>query len=227
MAEPPELLRNTTIGIEGETSPDRVIDGDDLLVTPGLIDAHANTSVHLATGLAQDVPVAEWMDRALGPVSRSMTRDDRHAGSQLGILEAMRSDVTTIAEYTTEVGDMVEAVHLPARLRVVAIATINVVTDRDDEGTYELDRTTGTAARHRGEALFERLNGHNRATAIYGPQALDMVTEETLLDIASRARKHERHLCLHVAQGSRERDADGHRSGDVTPRERPHRLAGS
>ncbi len=215
--ERPGLLTDTTIGItDGEivylgdraslpTSPRRTIDGADLLVIPGLVDAHAHTGLRLAAGIAQDVPEIEWMTHALGPVTREMDDDDRIAGARLGVLEAIQSGVTTVAEYAGEVRSLIETVHLPAGLRVVGIETINEVAARPEGDMYELDRGVGEAARQRAEALFEWVADVPRCSAMYGPQALDMVTLETMDELFERATDTGRRLCIHLAQGGRER----------------------
>ena len=213
----PGLRTTTSIGIEdGEisfvghrssmpTSPDRTIDGSDLFVRPGLIDAHAHTGLRLASGLAQDVPEIEWMTHALGPVAQVMDAQDHVIGSRLGVLEAILSGVTTIAEYTSDVQTLIEEVHLPAGLRVVAIETINEVVDRPEDGPYELSAEAGDTDRARADALVQWSTTEPRCHPMYGPQALDMVTLETMDELFDKAASTGHRLCVHLAQGGRER----------------------
>lgn len=191
---------------EADRRADTVVDGRDLFVTPGLIDAHAHTSHRLAVGLAQDVPELEWMDRALGPVGATTTDADRVAGSRLAVLEAVAAGVTTLCEYASDVRSLVEAVHEPVGIRTVAVETVNEVTDRPDDGqVYALDRSAGAAARDRAHDLIDWAADHPRVTAMYGPQALDMVTPETMDALVEAARSTGHRLHVHVAQGGRER----------------------
>lgn len=212
------LHTDTTIAIDdgeivhvGATRPrdrraETVIDGTDLLVLPGLVDAHAHTGHRLAVGLAQDVPEIEWMDRALGPVGSVATDADRRVGSRLAILEAIAAGVTTLCEYGASVRSLIEDIHQPAGIRTVAVETINEVADRpDDGGRYVLDREVGAPARQRTERLLEWAAHTDRVEAMYGPQALDMVTPETMDAIVADAREADRQIHMHVAQGGRER----------------------
>jgi len=96
-----------TAGFDGD--PDRLLDGSGTLTLPGLVDVHAHTGLTLARGAAQDVPEIEWMNLALGPLSEAMTPDDRIAGARLGVLESVRSGVTTLGEYAEGVGARIEA----------------------------------------------------------------------------------------------------------------------
>jgi 5-methylthioadenosine/S-adenosylhomocysteine deaminase len=155
------------------------------------------------------------MNRALGPIANRITAEDEIVGSRLGVLEAVRAGVTTVAEYAGEVGRLVEEVYRPLGVGVVAIETINEVPDdRSDLGpreTYPFDREQGEAALDRAEALFERYTDDPLVEPAYGPQALDMVSPDLLDEICERARnrgrdgEHGRDVHVHVAQGERER----------------------
>ena len=110
-----------------EAAADRVVDAEGCAVTPGLVDAHAHTSLALLRGTAQDVPEIEWMRRTLGPFAAAMDDEDRVVGCRLGVLEAVASGVTTICEYASDVSTLVEEVYGPLGVRVVATETVNEV----------------------------------------------------------------------------------------------------
>jgi 5-methylthioadenosine/S-adenosylhomocysteine deaminase len=185
---------------------DQVIDGTDHLTMPGLVNAHVHTHETLLRGAAQDVPEAEWMDHALSPFVSQLNDDDRICGCKLGVLEAVRCGATTIGEYAAGVADLIEAVYRPYGVRVAATETINMV-DRestDPSETYVFDEASGEAALARNEALFDQYGDGGLVTAMYGPQALDMVSLELLSEIRDRATEHDRRIHMHVAQGGRE-----------------------
>lgn len=190
---------------------DRVIDATDAAVVPGLVDAHVHTPLTLLRGGAQDLPEIEWMDRGLGPLAHHMDDRDRTVGCRLGVLEAIRSGVTTFGEHTRGVERLVEEVYRPAGVRVAAAETINEVGDggegHDPRNPYPFDRGRGEAAFDRAEALFERYGGDGErlVTPIYGPQALDMVSPELLERVRRRADERDASIHMHVAQGERER----------------------
>lgn len=141
-------------------SADRVIDAAGAAVLPGLVDTHVHTPLTLLRGGAQDLPEIEWMDRGLGPLARHLDERDRIVGSRLGVLEAIRSGVTTFGEFAQGVERLVEEVYRPAGVRVAAAETINEVGDggegHDPRDPYPFDRERGEAAFERTEALFER-----------------------------------------------------------------------
>ncbi|MFU8869335.1 amidohydrolase family protein [Natronococcus sp.] len=215
-----DILEDATIGIDGgrlayvgssdafDGQPERTIDGDGLVATPGLVNVHAHTDLTLLRGAAQDVPEIEWMNRALGPLSAAMEPEDRTAGARLGVLEALHSGVTTVGEYARDVDDLVEDVYGPMGVRAVATETINAVDGpTDDLGPdepYPLSEEQGWAALERNEALFDACTDRDRVSALYGPQALDMVPRGLLEEIRERAERHDRGIHMHVAQGERE-----------------------
>ncbi|WP_255191467.1 amidohydrolase family protein [Natronobeatus ordinarius] len=194
---------------EFDGEADRTIDGAGRVTMPGLVNVHVHSGLTLVRGGAQDVPEIEWMNRALGPLSESMTPADHVAGARLGVLEALRSGVTTVGEYAADVARLVEAVYDPMGLRVVATETINAVgeskADLGPDDPYPLEAEAGWRGLERNEALFETYAAHDRVSALYGPQALDMVPRALLEEIRDRAETHDRGVHMHVAQGDRER----------------------
>jgi len=185
-----------------------VVDASDAVVMPGLVNAHTHMAHTLLRGGAQDVPEIEWMNRALGPLSAHADEADRVVGTRLGVLEAIRGGATTIAEYASEVGTLVEQVYQPLGVDVVAIETINEMPDeRDDLGPRELypfDREQGDRALARADRLFEQFGGEPLVTPAYGPQALDMVSADLLQTVQAHAHERDAKLHLHTAQGERE-----------------------
>ena len=194
---------------EFEGSPDRIIDGSDHVTTPGLVDAHVHTGMALLRGGAQDVPEIQWMNKALGPLGRQLTPEDRVAGTKLGVLEGLRAGTTTFGEYAGHVGRLVEEVYQPWGVRVAATETINEVSDeREDLGPrepYPFDRKKGEEALSRAEKLFDAYAGDSLVTPMYGPQALDMISPDLLETIFERADEQDARVHVHVAQGRRER----------------------
>ncbi|MCH8108822.1 MAG: amidohydrolase family protein [Chloroflexi bacterium] len=187
----------------------RVIDGSNHVTMPGLVNVHFHSTMTLLRGGAQDVPEIEWMNRAVGPLSRHVTEDDQIVGSKLAVIEGLRSGTTTFAEYTGNVGRLVENVYLPFGARVVATETINeVVRDRahlKPTDLYTFDPSIGETALQRAEDLFDKFQGEKLVKCMYGPHALDMMSMDLLKAVTDRAIKRGCGMQMHVAQGGRER----------------------
>jgi 5-methylthioadenosine/S-adenosylhomocysteine deaminase len=215
------IIQDGCITIEGDTivsvgktsqirykSADIVIDGSNHVTMPGLVDAHTHTGLTLLRGCAQDLPEIEWMNKALGPLARHMRTEDRICGSKLGVLEGMRSGTTTFSEYCKNVSKIVNDVYLPFGARVVATETINEVSQEkraNSDRLYGFDRSKGEEALKRTEELFREYKNENMVTCLYGPQALDMISLETLQIVKTLAHDRQCGIHMHVAQGERER----------------------
>jgi 5-methylthioadenosine/S-adenosylhomocysteine deaminase len=75
----------------------RVVDCSGKAVLPGLIDAHVHTCQQLARGLADEVPVAEWLDRIV-PFEAEMDERDVHVSVLAACLEMIKSGTTGFME---------------------------------------------------------------------------------------------------------------------------------
>ncbi|MFP3872256.1 MAG: amidohydrolase family protein [Candidatus Natronoplasma sp.] len=209
-------IKNGAVGIEenelvfvgksrelNEKDYEEIIDGSNHITMPGLVDAHIHTGLSLLRGAAQDVPEKEWMNQALGPIARHMDEEDKIASSRLTVLEALRCGTTTFAEFSEGVKELIDDVYLPYSVRVAVAETINEVAGSRNE-LYELESSKEKLQEN--EQLFEDYEEVSLVEPLYGPQALDMVTSETLKEIKRRAESENRKIHMHVAQGGRERE---------------------
>ena len=186
-----------------------IVEGKNQISMPGLINTHFHSSSTLLRGGAQDVPEIEWMNKAIGPLAQSLTTEDRILGSQIGVLEGIRSGTTTFAENTRDVDSIIDKSHLKFGSRVVAAETINEISSNrvnlHPRDLYEYDKEKGEGELKTCEALFNKYQGNELISCMYGPQALDMVSLDLLSTIYERAREQEAMIHMHVAQGGRER----------------------
>ncbi len=217
------IIKEGAVGIEGDTityvgsskdlnykQADILIDGTKHVVMPGMVNSHIHTSMQLLRGGAQDLPEIEWMNKGIGPLAKHLTKDDIILGSKLGVLEGIRTGTTTFSEYTKNVEELVEKVYLNYGARVVATETINEVAQKDRSklkptDLYELDVAKGDLALRRNEDIFTKFKKSDLVSCLYGPQALDMVSIDTLSEIKRRAIENNSRIHMHVAQGERER----------------------
>src|SRR5262245_9215288 len=76
-----------------------VIDADDDLVIPGLVDAHTHIAMTLFRGLADDLPLHIWLERHVWPAERRFIHPDTvRLGGRLGVAELLTSGVTTLCD---------------------------------------------------------------------------------------------------------------------------------
>jgi len=70
------------------------IDGSDCIAIPGLINCHTHAGMTMMRGVADDMPLMEWLETKIWPMEAKMTPDDIYWGTKLAALEMIRGGVT-------------------------------------------------------------------------------------------------------------------------------------
>ena len=183
----------------------RLIDLRDKVVLPGFIDAHMHTSECGLRGLAQDT--GYWMMYGLGPFEAQLEREDRIAGTQLAVLEALRAGTTTFSEFSRRPDHLCNFLR-KAGVRVNITVTIREAVDRiyAPGELYEFDSALGEATLQTCLDIFNRYHdtANGRFTVMFGPQAADFVSEKLLVKVKAAAVTAGTKIHMHVQQGDRE-----------------------
>ncbi|WIV66015.1 amidohydrolase [Natrialbaceae archaeon AArc-T1-2] len=98
---------------------DRTLDATDSLVTPGFVNGHCHVAMTLLRGYADDKPLEAWLREDIWPAEGELTADDVRAGTELGVLEMIKSGTTAFADmyfFVPTIADVVEEAGLRARL---------------------------------------------------------------------------------------------------------------
>jgi 5-methylthioadenosine/S-adenosylhomocysteine deaminase len=74
-------------------------DGMNTYVFPGLINTHTHLYQCLLKGLGSDLALENWWPSTIAPVGLALREKHVEAGVSLGLLEGIRSGVTTIADF--------------------------------------------------------------------------------------------------------------------------------
>ena len=88
------------VGNQGEASPDadRTIDAKGGLILPGLINGHTHAAMSLFRGLADDLPLMDWLNHYIFPAERKMDKDFVFTGTLLAAAEMILSGTTTFCD---------------------------------------------------------------------------------------------------------------------------------
>ena len=157
-----------------------VLNAGNCLVMPGLINTHSHLAMTVLRGIADDLPLMEWLENHIWPVEMEyMNRETVRLGTELAAAEQLLGGVTT----TTDMylfGNEVSAVLSDAGMRaVVAEALIGFPTPR-------CKTTEEMQAKQR--ELIEEYKDHPMITpsvaahAPYSVQATDLVAEAELAE---------------------------------------------
>lgn len=80
--------------LETRWEPDKRIDLPDMLLMPGLVNAHTHAAMTFLRGLADDMPLMEWLQRRVFPAEKALTPHIVRVGSLLGFAEMLRTGTT-------------------------------------------------------------------------------------------------------------------------------------
>ncbi|HXV43473.1 MAG TPA: amidohydrolase family protein, partial [Anaerolineae bacterium] len=85
--------------IEAAYDPATVIDCQNCIISPGLINAHTHASMTLLRGLADDLRLDVWLYGYMMPVEREFVDHNfSYTGALLACAEMIRSGVTTFCD---------------------------------------------------------------------------------------------------------------------------------
>ncbi|MCY4156155.1 MAG: TRZ/ATZ family hydrolase [Gammaproteobacteria bacterium] len=102
----------------------RRIDRPNHILMPGLVNAHTHAGMTLLRGYADDLPLQKWLQEHIWPAeSQHMSEDFVRAGTELAIIEMLRSGTTCFADMYFFQDIAIEAA-LRRRIRIVVGLTM-------------------------------------------------------------------------------------------------------
>jgi 5-methylthioadenosine/S-adenosylhomocysteine deaminase len=105
-----EVIKNGLLGIkndeivfvskddQGEIQAEKTINAEGGLITPGLVNAHTHAAMSLFRGLADDLPLMDWLNNYIFPVESRMDQDFVYTGTLLAGAEMIMSGTTTFCD---------------------------------------------------------------------------------------------------------------------------------
>ena len=97
------VISDSTISYVGKNRKDSIMAKKDLdaqggLILPGLINSHTHAAMSLFRGLADDLPLMEWLQNYIFPVEGKMDADFVRVGTFLACAEMILSGTTTFCD---------------------------------------------------------------------------------------------------------------------------------
>jgi len=77
-----------------EENVDRIINGENKLLIPGLINLHTHIYMTIFRNIADDLPFSEWLFDRILPLEDQLTEEDSYYASLLGIMEMLSTGTT-------------------------------------------------------------------------------------------------------------------------------------
>ena len=140
-------VRKTSIYIEkdrivsvGEApagfAADRVIDGKDRLVIPGLINCHTHSYMAFMRNVADDLSFMDWLFGTIDPIEQQMTDEDTYWGACLAIIEMMKSGTTCFNDMQMNIHQTTRAVKESGMRAVISRGLVG--SGNDEAGALRL-----------------------------------------------------------------------------------------
>ena len=174
---------------------EKVIDGTDRLVIPGLINAHTHSYMAPLRNIADDMPFMDWLLKGIDPVERRMTGEDAYWGAMLAIAEMIRCGTTSFNDMHMHIHHTAKAVKESGMRAVLSRGLVGEKFDIND--------------RRIREALEELPDGegtNGRLTFMLGPHAPYSAGIDFLSGVAGLAREKGLGIHIHLAESQTEID---------------------
>jgi 5-methylthioadenosine/S-adenosylhomocysteine deaminase len=167
------------------------IDARGGMVLPGLINSHTHAAMTLFRGLADDLPLMEWLNDYIFPAESRMDGDFVHAGSLLACAEMILSGTTTFCDmYLFE-----ERVAEAAAAAGMRCLLGEVLYDFPSPNYGPVERGFEYT-----EALIRNWRGHPLVNIAVEPHAVYTCSPDLLTKANRLALKHQVPLVMHVAE---------------------------
>jgi len=150
--------------IDERYSSDKVLEGTERIVMPGLINGHSHAAMTLLRGVADDLALMDWLENYIFPAEVAFVDAEFvRIGTELACWEMLRGGTTTFVDmyyYPDAIAEVVES----CGMRALISATVIDQRSPDAESAGDgLDKGVGFIERWQGR--------HPRITPIFGPHA--------------------------------------------------------
>ena len=168
------------------------IDARGQVVLPGLINTHTHVPMTLYRGLADDLPLMEWLEHYMFPAeARTVSPEFVRIGTRLAALEMIESGTTAFADmyyFEDDIADVTRS----AGLRGVLGQTVI--------GFPVTDAKTPGEALARADAFVAKWKGDSLVTPAVAPHAVYTLDPASLQAARELANRHDVPLLIHLSE---------------------------
>ncbi|EHP89632.1 amidohydrolase [Methanotorris formicicus] len=167
----------------------KVIDGNNKIVIPGLINTHTHIPMTLFRGVADDLPLMDWLNNYIWPMEAKLNADIVYAGTLLGCLEMIKSGTTTFNDMYFFLDGIVKAVDEMGMRAVLSYGMIDLFDG--EKRKKELKNAEENIK------MIKKLNNERIGVAL-GPHAPYTCSKELLMEVHEMAKKYNIPIHIHM-----------------------------
>lgn len=175
---------------------DTVQQFNDHILLPGLINLHGHASMTLMRGLADDLPLMEWLQQHIWPAEQQWVgKEFVYDGSLLACAEMLRGGTTCFNDMYFFPEDTVRAVEQAGMRACIGLIMIDFPTAWAQDADEYLSK---------GIALHDQLRGNSLIHTAFAPHAPYTVSDEPLQRIRTYAEELDIPIHMHVHETAHE-----------------------
>jgi len=189
----------TAVGPRAEIEPaaqaERVIDLGHALLLPGLVNAHGHAAMSLFRGVADDLPLMEWLQGHIWPLEKRLTPRLVHLGGLIACAEMLATGTTCFADmylYEHEIAAAAEAAGMRAVTAEGVIRTPTMTYATLEEGLELIER------------LHRRYDGHPLVGCAVMAHAVYTTDADALRRSFALAERLDLRWMIHAAESAAE-----------------------
>ena len=175
---------------------DSVYDLDHHALIPGLINAHTHAAMALFRGLADDLPLMDWLQNHIWPAeSQWVNSEFVHDGTQLAVAEMIRSGTTCFNDmyfFPDETARVADSVGLRAAVGLIVLDFPTIWASNADEYI------------HKGLEVHDRFRNNPLINTVFAPHAPYTVSNAPLERLVTLAEELDIPIHMHVHETDHE-----------------------
>jgi 5-methylthioadenosine/S-adenosylhomocysteine deaminase len=200
--------------LAGRFTAKRVLEYPQGLILPGLINAHTHAAMALFRGLADDLPLEDWLNSHIFPAERHLDYDFVYWGTRLAVAEMLLSGTTTFCDMYLFTDSVAQAAVDTGIRAVVGEVLYDFPSPNYGSPENGLKFT---------EELCRAYQGHPRVRVAVQPHAVYTCSPDLLEKSMAVADRYRTRWIIHLAETARE-VADCLEHYGATPVGHLHRL---
>ncbi len=187
----------------------------DHALIPGLINSHTHACMSLMRGIADDLPLMDWLQNHIWPLEQKWL-SERYVkdGTDLAIAEMIRGGTTCFNDmyfFPEVTAKRAIKQGIRASIGLILIEFPSAWAKNSDEYLQK------------GLALYQQFHQHPLITTAFAPHAPYTVSDESLIKIRQLAKQHQLPIHMHLHETSHEIQQQQEET-QQTPLQRLHQL---
>ncbi len=161
------------------------------LIMPGLVNVHTHAAMACFRGLADDLPLMQWLQEYIFPVEATLTGEMVHQATLLSLCEMIRSGTTSFCDMYLFAGDVARAAAESGMRAWIGEVLYDFPSPNYGEPENGLRCTA---------ELFSAWAGHDMITITVDPHAVYTCSPDLLVRLAQMAEDHDSLYVIHLAE---------------------------